>query len=400
MTPSAIIDTDPAIEALDSSLLEDLRSINASCPIHSANIAHDIHGRTIDYLRISLTDRCNLRCVYCMPEEGVTMMDHCAILTLEEVVRIARVAARSGIKHIRLTGGEPLVRKGICDLIEQIKAIPGIESIALTTNGILLSKMAADLKRAGLDRVNISLDSLHEDQYRAITRRGNLNDALAGIDAALKSGFDPVKINVVVVRHLQQDLLEFARLTIDRSLHVRFIEYMPIGNTRNDLGDLPAIALDKDAAHTAQNDPNLIPWSKDDVVPVSEIKKLINEALEESGKEPLVTLSKEGASDNIQSAPIGWGPATYAKIKGAQGTLGFISAISNHFCAQCNRLRLTSDGKLRPCLFSDAELDIRAALRAEGEAGVERVLQEALLIKPKDHHHKQGTKRGMNKIGG
>ena len=220
------------------------------------------------------------------------MMNHCAILTLEEVVRIARVAARSGIKHIRLTGGEPLVRKGICDLIEQIKAIPGIESIALTTNGILLSKMAADLKRAGLDRVNISLDSLHEDQYRAITRRGNLNDALAGIDAALKSGFDPVKINVVVVRHLQQDLLEFARLTIDRPLHVRFIEYMPIGNTRNDLGDLPAIALDKDAAHAAQNDPNLIPWSKDDVVPVSEIKKLINEALEESGKEPLVTLSR------------------------------------------------------------------------------------------------------------
>lgn len=376
------------------------------------HLLHDSFGRTIDYLRISLTDRCNLRCVYCMPEEGVPSLLHEDILTLEEVISVVELAAKNGIKHIRLTGGEPLVRKGIVGLIRALKQIEGIESVALTTNGILLPAMASDLKNAGLDRVNISLDSLDEEQYHAITRCGKLTDVLAGIDAALRYEFDPVKINVVVVRHLNQNLAQFAQLTLEKPLHVRFIEYMPIGKIDDSLP--PAISADprtKSATSSA-----FIPWSDHDVVPATEIRSLFNNALKQEGIDPLVPLKKTSgkakySSENATkttkhgalgsaSAPIGWGPATYYKIPGAKGTIGFISAISNHFCATCNRLRLTADGKLRPCLFSDEELDIRSALRNGSEEDLQQIFNEALRIKPEGHHHRHGTERSMSQVGG
>lgn len=370
----------------------------------------DTFGRTIDYLRISLTDRCNLRCVYCMPEEGVTALDHKDILRLEEVEDIVKIAAQRGIKHLRLTGGEPLVRKGIVGLIHRLKQIEGIESIALTTNGILLPSMAKELKKAGLDRVNISLDSLDETQYHAITRRGKLADALAGIEAALNYGFDPVKINVVAVRHLQQDFAAFTRMTLDKPLHVRFIEFMPIGTIE---GELPAAVpapfkkfeneklndLSKPSSLPNQKK-NGIPWSGDDVISVEEIRKSINKSLEKEGFGALVPLGTTMDNPLKEKRPTGWGPATYFKIKGAQGTVGFISAMSNHFCASCNRLRLTADGKLRPCLFSDNELDIRSVIRKGPENDIQDVFDEALHIKPKEHYHQQGTKRTMSQVGG
>ena len=373
------------------------------------HVLHDGFGRTIDYLRISLTDRCNLRCVYCMPEEGVPSLLHEDILTLEEVISVVELAAKNGIKHIRLTGGEPLVRKGIVDLVYAIKQIKSIESVALTTNGILLPAMANDLKNAGLDRVNISLDSLDKDQYHAITRCGTLADVLAGIDTALRYEFDPVKINVVVVRHLNQNLAQFARLTLDKPLHVRFIEYMPIGQ----IGDSLPPAINADSHTKSTKSSAFIPWSDHDVVPAAEIRSLLNDALKQEGIDPLVPLkklttnakcssektAKHNALDTA-SAPVGWGPASYYKIPGAKGTIGFISAISNHFCATCNRLRLTADGKLRPCLFSDEELDIRGALRNGTEEDLQQIFNEALRIKPEGHHHRHGTERSMSQVGG
>ena len=279
----------------------------------------DSHGRTIDYLRISLTDRCNFRCVYCMPEDGVCQMGHDEILRIEEIERLVRVAAGIGIKSVRLTGGEPLVRKGVVGLVETLTGIPGIENVSMTTNGVLLPRMIDDLKAAGLSRVNISLDTLDADQFRAITRVGNLDDTLAGIDAALEAGLNPVKVNAVTVRSLNQGFLEFAKLSIDRPLHVRFIEYMPLGDTSEDSGT---------------------GWGKADVIPSEELFGLINEQARAAG---LPELRPAGASK-----PLGWGPARYFEFPGAKGTVGFISPLSRHFCAECNRLRVTADGKVRP----------------------------------------------------
>ncbi len=330
----------------------------------------DSHGRTIDYLRISLTDRCNFRCIYCMPEEGVCPMSHDEILSLEEIERLVAVAARYGIKSVRLTGGEPLVRKGVADLVAALTGIEGIENISMTTNGVLLPKMAEDLKRAGLNRVNISLDTLDPDQFKEVTRVGRLEDALAGIDTALEVGFSPVKVNAVTVRRLDQDFLGFAKLSIDRPLHVRFIEYMPIGQEAAD---------------------GLAGWGKEDVIPSQELLERINEDAQAAGLAPL-----EPADRN----PLGWGPAKYMAFPNAQGTVGFISPLSRHFCGECNRLRLTADGKIRPCLFSDTEYDVRAALREGSDEQVSQVLLEALGAKPDDHHDKVGTQRNMSAIGG
>lgn len=330
----------------------------------------DSHGRVIDYLRVSLTDRCNFRCVYCMPEEGVCSLSHDEILSLEEIERLIKVASKLGIKSVRLTGGEPLVRKGVEDLVGAVTNMDGIENVSMTTNGVLLPQMADKLKAAGLNRVNISLDTLDPQQFAEITRVGKLEDTLAGIDAALETGFDPVKINAVAVRHLNQDFLEFAKLSIDRPLHVRFIEYMPIG---------------QDAA-TEQG-----AWGKDDVISCKELLDRINEDAKAAG---LPTL--EPADKN----PLGWGPAKYMAFPGAQGTVGFISPVSRHFCSECNRLRLTADGKIRPCLFSDEEYDVRTALRSGSDAEVERVLMQALGAKPDEHHDRVGTERNMSAIGG
>ncbi|WP_165045058.1 GTP 3',8-cyclase MoaA [Adlercreutzia sp. ZJ138] len=333
----------------------------------------DAHGRTIDYLRISLTDRCNFRCIYCMPEEGVQQMAHGDILRIEEILRVVRVAANMGISKIRLTGGEPLVRKGVVDLIRDISATPGIDKVSLTTNGVLLPRMAADLKDAGLSRVNISLDTLDPDQFKRITRVGTIEQTLAGIDAALEYGFNPVKVNAVTVRSLNQDYLAFARLSVDRPLHVRFIEYMPVGESTGANG---------------------CGWGKQDVVPSDELIETINARAAAAGLPALQPAT--------ESRPEGWGPARYYQFPGALGTVGVISPLSRHFCSECNRLRMTADGKIRPCLFSDEEYDVRAVLRdahADDET-VRAVLLQALGAKPDEHHDKVGTDRGMSQIGG
>lgn len=329
----------------------------------------DAHGRVIDYLRISLTDRCNFRCIYCMPEDGVCQMDHDEILRIEDIERLVKVAAGIGIKSIRLTGGEPLVRKGVVDLVDSIINIDGIENVSMTTNGVLLPAMAEDLKRAGLSRVNISLDTLDPEQFKYVTRVGKLEDTLAGIDAALECGFDPVKVNAVTVKSLNQDFLAFAKLSIDRPLHVRFIEYMPVGDSSE----------------------NGTGWGKEDVIPSEELFSIINERAAAEGLPPL----ESAAAD-----PLGWGPARYFEFPDAKGTVGFISPLSRHFCSACNRLRMTADGKIRPCLFSDTEYDAKQALRNGTDEQVRAVLMEALGAKPDDHHDKVGTERGMSQIGG
>lgn len=336
-------------------------------------MAFDQHGRAIDYLRISVTDRCNLRCLYCMPEEGVSWMAHDDMLSLEEIAEFVRVAASEGFKRIRLTGGEPLVRKGIEGLVAEIHKIPGIESVAMTTNGILLPKMAESLKAAGLSRVNISLDTLDAEQFHYITRWGNIEEVFAGIEAALEVGFKPVKINAVVVRSLHQDVLAFARMSIDQPLHVRFIEYMPVGDSCGGAG---------------------LGWTAEDTIPNEELIGLINQQAEEAG------LGSLEAIINKNQTPDGWGPARYYHFKGAEGTVGFISALSRHFCSECNRLRLTAEGELLPCLFSDAHYSVKTALRSGSAEAVRAVLREALGDKPDEHHHRVGTERSMHEIGG
>lgn len=332
----------------------------------------DNYGRKIDYLRISLTDRCNLRCIYCMPEEGVPFRSHESILRIEEIADFTRRAAQAGIRRVRLTGGEPLVRKGVVDLVREIAATPGIEDISLTTNGILLPKMVADLKDAGLTRVNISLDTLDPAQFTYVTRLGKIEDVFAGIDAALENGFDPVKINAVAVRSLDQDFFGFAKLSLDRPLHVRFIEYMPVGESSGGTG---------------------AGWTEEDIVPASEIIERINEGAIAVGIGPLEPV----ADDDL---PSGAGPAIYYRLPGAKGTVGFISAMSNHFCSSCNRLRLTADGKIRPCLFSDREIDVMEAIRSDDPTAVDRAIEEAIGIKPDEHHEERGTERRMSQIGG
>jgi len=335
-------------------------------------LATDGLGRTIDYLRISVTDKCNYRCRYCMPAEGVTPLSHRDILSIEEIVEFVRIAATEGIAHIRITGGEPLVRKGIVDLIRQIASLEGIKSLALTTNAALLPSMADDLKAAGLNRVNISLDTFDPDAFAYLTRTGNVADALAGIEKALEVGFDPVKVNCVVIRSLKQDFLEFARMTVEKPISVRFIEFMPVGSQAgvNDAG-----------------------WNEGDVVPSDELRQTISALTAAAG------LGELAPADPAKQ-PQGNGPASYWQLPDAQGSIGFISSRSNHFCSTCNRLRLTADGFLRPCLFSDKEFSVKEPLRAGSEDGVRAALHSALDEKPDAHHNKVGTERNMSKIGG
>ena len=345
----------------------------------------DRYNRTIDYMRISITDRCNLRCTYCMPQDiSLTSMEN--ILTYEEIIRICTNAAELGITRFKVTGGEPLVRKGVVSLVRDIAAIPGIEDISMTTNGILLSRYAAELKEAGLRRLNISLDTLDSKQYRAITRGGDITSVLAGshplvfmqrglagIDSALEVGFDPVKINAVAVRSLNQDFFEFARLSVDRPLHMRFIEYMPVGDSSGVEG---------------------CGWGPQDVISCDEIMEQINERAAQEGLGGLVPAGHK---------PDGGGPARYYQFPGAQGTVGFISPLSRHFCSECNRLRLTSEGMIRPCLFSDEEFSVREALREGTDEDIRELLRKALRLKPDEHDqgdHANATTTNMNTIGG
>ena len=323
----------------------------------------DKFERVIDYLRISITDRCNLRCVYCMPQSGVKLFGHKEILTYEEIARVAGIAASLGVRKIRITGGEPLVRKNISCLIASLKAIKGIEDISLTTNGILLDKHARELADSGLSRVNVSLDTLRPDRYREITRGGDFSLVLKGIHAAEEAGLLPVKINMVPIRHLNDDEIPaFARMTLTTPRHVRFIEFMPIGSR-----DL---------------------WSDERYISTNELKKTV----EKIG--PLIPVRFRKT-----------GPARYFRFDGAPGVTGFISALTHHFCGDCNRLRLTADGKLRPCLFSETEIDLKPALRKQSsDRELERLLRLAIEIKPEGHKIDQrddlASLKNMSRIGG
>ncbi|MCJ7523486.1 MAG: GTP 3',8-cyclase MoaA [Dehalococcoidia bacterium] len=321
----------------------------------------DSFDRPVNYLRISVTDRCNLRCIYCMPLEGISLMAHENILSYEEISTVAQAAADLGIIKVRLTGGEPLVRERLTTLVAMLAQIQGIDDISLTTNAVILERYAGELKNAGLHRVNISLDSLRSNGFHQITRVGNLDDVLRGIEAARQAGLNPVKINTVVMRGINDDeVIDFARLTIENEWHVRFIEYMPFSN-----GDEKADGL---------------------LVPVAEMKESI---------ETLGELEPTRES--------GGGPAKYFRLPGAGGTIGFISPVSEHFCQACNRLRLTADGKLRPCLFSDKEIDLREPLRQGATTDdIKRLIQEAASCKPEGHRLKAGItcERFMAQIGG
>jgi len=324
----------------------------------------DNYLRSIDYLRVSITDKCNFRCVYCMPEEGIQLKNHHEILRLEEFLRIIKVAAGLGVKKIRLTGGEPLVRKGVVDFISKIKEIPGIEDIALTTNGALLADMAGALKKAGLNRINISLDTLVEEKFTQITRVGSLATVMKGIEKALAVGFEPVKLNVVVIAGFNFDeVLNFVALTKDKPLHVRFIELMPIGETDE--------------------------WDKKKYISAGEILDIV--------KQEYQVVNSTGIK--------GAGPAKYMSIPGHLGSIGFITAMSNHFCNQCNRMRLTSEGKLRPCLHGDQELDLKALLRSNcSDQQLAKVIVKAIKEKPLQHRLKEKElsprEKMMFQIGG
>lgn len=326
----------------------------------------DSYERKIDYLRISVTDRCNLRCVYCMPPEGIDLTESANILRYEEFYRIARIAAAHGVSKIRITGGEPLVRKGIIEFLSSLAAIPGIDDLSLTTNGVLLKDYARRLKDAGLRRVNVSLDSLKRDRFQKMTRGDNLQDVLDGLDAAEKAGLTPVKINMVAIKGFNDDeVLDFALMSKSRPYHVRFIEYMPF-NTQEG-------------------------WQKDKCLTMKELKTIIEDRL--------------GPLEPVADPKGGAGPARRYRFRDAPGEVGFISPVSEHFCGSCNRLRLTSDGKLRVCLFSDSEIDIRKALRdGSGDDVIEHLLFKAVAEKPERHHINENIfkkcSRTMSLIGG
>ena len=313
----------------------------------------DNFGRDIYYLRMSVTDRCNLQCVYCMPEDFSETYVKDEVLSIEEILEIIRAAAACGITKVRLTGGEPLVRKNILDICRETAATPGITEVCLTTNGILLPKYVEELKAAGVTRLNISLDSLDPVTYRKITRTGTLEGALSGVYAALNTGFNAVKINAVLMGGVNDnEILELLGLTRKFSAHVRFIEMMPIGKTAG--------------------------WAETRFVSVSRVIELAPE-LEEYGAE---------------------GVAQLYKLPGGKGTVGLISPISSHFCPTCNRIRVASDGKLKPCLHSSEEINLRGL---NGKA-LEDVIASAILGKPRKHMLDSGeissSVRNMNEIGG
>lgn len=320
----------------------------------------DSFNRDIDYLRISIIDRCNLRCIYCMPEEGIkNLLPHQEILTYEEILKIVEIGVALGIKKVRITGGEPLLRKGIVSFIERLANIEGIIDIGMTTNGVLLKRFANALFNAGLKRVNISLDSLDEKKFRLITRIGSIHDVLEGIEEAEKVGLNPVKINVVVMRGINDDEVEkFALWSIEKDYQIRFIEFMPIG-------------------------PNS--WREEMFISKNQIRELIEKKVG-----PLFPVQMKKS-----------GPAEYYKLEGAKGLLGFISPMSSHICTRCNRLRLTAEGKLRPCLFSDKELDLKQLLRAgASDEEIRELIIKTINLKPKGMSEKSKPLRAMSTIGG
>lgn len=327
----------------------------------------DHYGRKHDYLRVSVTDRCNLRCIYCMGPEGVKQIPHERILTYEEILEVIAAGAALGITRVRFTGGEPLVRKELLHLVEESSRIPGITELTMSTNGILLPQFAGLLKQAGLRRVNISLDSLKPELYGRITRGGDLGRALAGIEAALEADLKPVKINIVLMKGINHpEVPAFLKLALEKELHLRFIEYMPIG------------------AQGAEHEQYYLPLS------------YIHEVAAGMG----VPLSPA-------ESPAGAGPAEYFSLPGGRGTVGLIHPISQHFCHSCNRLRLTAEGYLKCCLYWQKEFPIRPALG--DAAAMQKLLQEVVRLKPEKHlmgaHRGAGgvspqAMRGMSRTGG
>jgi cyclic pyranopterin phosphate synthase len=326
----------------------------------------DSFGRKIDYLRISITDHCNLKCYYCTPFSGRSHLERSEILTYEELLNVARAAAAIGITKIRVTGGEPLVRKGVVEFCRMLSEIDGLKSLALTTNGIYLAEMAEPLFKAGVRRINISLDTLRPKRFEKITGYNWLSRVLAGIKRAEQIGMHPIKINTVVMRGINDDEIEdLACLTLDKPYHVRFIELMPTASSA--YGNYESL-----------------------FIPVEEFMKKINQI------------------DRVQIEPAtdSYGPARLCRLPGAVGKVGFIAPISWHFCGSCNRLRLTADGKIKTCLFSREEIDIKTPLRTGAtQNDIISIFRQAVAHKPSGHHlsakdHQNACQRAMRAIGG
>lgn len=325
--------------------------------------AHDSFGRRIDYLRISLTDRCNMRCVYCMPAVGMQFAPRPELLTNDELLLVVRAAAAAGFRKLRLTGGEPTLRQDLVELIRAMKAVPGIEHIAMTTNALRLRKLAGPLKEAGLDRVNISIDSLDPVKFRQISRGGNLDEVWAGIRAADEAGLRPLKLNAVIVRGMNDDeVVRLAELTTLHPWEFRFIEVMPLTGVAG-LAEEGVVSTAELVARIEAHFGRLNPYGQDPA-----------------------------------------DPARRYRIPGAPGKLGFISAVTDPFCATCNRMRLTADGRLHLCLLRDDEVDLRAAIRGGAtQAEVEQIVRHAVQLKPWGHGLPDGvlpTLRGMSELGG
>lgn len=319
----------------------------------------DCYGRTIDYMRISVTDRCNLRCIYCVPEGGIHRIPAEKLLTDEEIIRIAEAAAKAGVRHIKVTGGEPLLREQITGLIQKLRQITGIETVTLTTNGMMLPEKIHALAEAGIDGVNISLDTLDAGRYREMTRGGNLQEALDGLKAAVRVGV-PVKVNAVLYEeHWQEDAFALSKLAKKYPVHVRFIEHMPLG---------------------------------------TEVKE--KAVLEE---DILAFLEKYYGESTVYKEKLGEGPGHYFSFSGLQGKIGFISAMSHKFCAGCNRIRLTADGDLRMCLQSKEVVGLRERLRSGiSEEELVELFQKSVAKKPAGHHMEERKieAEGMCQIGG
>lgn len=327
-------------------------------------MSYDQFNRAISYMRISVTDKCNLRCVYCMPEQGLPWMKNSDILTYDEYERLVRAFAPLGLQKVRITGGEPLVRPHTAQLVAKLKAVPGIRDISLSTNAVLLADQARELAAAGLNRVNISLDTLRPDRFREIARRDGLDKVMAGIDAAIAYNFQPIKINVVAMRGFNDDeLLDLARLSMEREVHVRFIEVMPVEEN---------LELEKEAHISAD--------------------EILYRLLELGEFQPV-------------DGPSGNGPARYFQLPGAKGTVGVISPMSHNYCDKCNRVRLTADGHLRLCLFGDNEIDLRTPLRQGATlSDLGDIFKAALKIKPERHYLSLGktasAMRAFSQVGG
>ncbi len=324
----------------------------------------DTFARPITYLRVSVTDKCNLRCVYCMPEAGLPWLQRADILSYEEIAEIVRAAAGVGVRSIRLTGGEPLLRRNLETLVRAIAQIEGIDDISLSTNGLLLEEQVEGLAAAGLQRINVSLDSLRADRFEALARRPGLERVLRGIDAALACGLGPIKLNCVVMRGKNDDeLADFAELTRDRAIYVRFIEVMPV---HENLGIQAQAFM--------------------------------------SAGEILDRVAAIGALEPV-GGPRGNGPARYFAFAGAAGAVGVISPLSHDYCDRCNRVRLRADGKLQLCLFGDQHVDLRGPLRAGASLeALGSLMGSAMLIKPERHHLRLGEAssrmRALSEIGG